>query len=568
MAIVAANGQDPNQQGQTNLGGGGTIMSGGMPTGGGGGASSAYQGPAASGATPSGTPNIQQYLAANQGAGQRLSGAITGNVQNQASQIGQQVNQQQQSLQNQYQPLNQQVQGGQQAANVAFQDPQALLNAYNAAQQQSNPTPGTTPTAPNAQDLSNYNAFQANVAGTSAYNQQQNQIASYGQAGQQANQALQAQLGMLGQTTAMGANQMGQNQLLQQTVGTPNYSSGQQALDALFLQGQGQQLQNNLNNIYNQTNQNVTGLSTDTQNKLAALQQLSGQNAAYTQNLFANGVPGQQGTGLNQIAGNVAQEAAALQQSAPQQQAAIQQAFQNNTFTPQQLQQLGLTQGQQTWGLTAQDIMNAGNLQTPSVSNLSPTALNAAAANPQEFARYNALNQLAGNPQQSIFGGATTAGGYNPVSFNAAGLQTAIQNQEANVKSDYMAQVQDLYNAIQNQASTQGTGFTWSQPIQNMFDQESGTLAGIMNSNGANFNPSQAEQVAQQFANTLDFGGRGAGGTNFENWYNSTFTPDITAQINAQGETAPVNNPNVHMGTPISPTQTEAWNNLINQGFS
>lgn len=521
MAIVAPNGQDPNQQNQPNMGGSGTITGGGgAPAGGGGG--SAYQAPAASRGNPSGTPNVQDYLNANQGAGQKLSGAISGNVQNQANQVQQNYNTSQQQLGSMYDTANQNLSQGQSAANSAFQNPQDLLNAYQASKAQANPTPGSTPAAPDQQNLQAYNQFQGDVAGTQQYNQNQQQIQNYGQAGQQAVNNLQPQLGQLQQTAAMGANQMGQNQLLQQAVGTPNYSTGQKTLDSLFLSGQSNQLNQNLNDIYNQTNQQTQNLAPDYQQKLSALQGLSGQNAAYAQNLFLNG--NDQGTGLNQIAGNaqkeydaqVAANAAGATQGGTNFASLQDAASQNNgqgRFTADQLKQLNLNPGMQAWGVgLGQDITQTA-LNPAAQGGLAQTTT------PEEFARYNALNQLAGGPsgaaQQSVFGSARTGGGYNPIGFDNTKFLNAVQDKQKAITQT------DLLNTVNANRSTSPDPF-----LQNTLNQiQSGVSSGQMS-------PQQAQDLVQQQIQYAQAHGGNAAGENaaaefqpFTNYYNNVYSP-------------------------------------------
>lgn len=491
MATIA-NAYDPDDSNNTNVSGGTgttTPSNPGITTDSGGGTSSTYQGGGAASVagrpnpTPNAPPNVQQYLNANQGAGQRLSQGITNNVQNQANQYQQGLNTYQNQLSNQYNPINAQVSQGQSTANTAFQDPQALLAAYQAAQSQSGTTnasqtpyttygsngsqysynPSTqqwstaaTSTTPSQnvsfqqafgtpltqqQALTDYGNLQANVAGTGAYNTQQQQIGQYGATGQQDYNQLQSQLGNLQQTTGSAANQMGQNQLLQNTVGNPNYNPGQQTLDSLFLQGQGNNLQQNLNNIQNTANQNTTNFNNNTQANLQALQQLAGNNASYTQNLFANGPSaGNQGQGLNAIASNVNSALTAAQAAQPAEVQQLQNALSTGKLTTADLNTLGLSPTEQVYGL----FNNPANLSQMSSlvqAGGNPTA--ASVATPEQFARYQALNQLAGNPQSNIFGTATTAGGYTPINFNNSasnGFQSMVNN----------AQQQDVQNLLNN----------------------------------------------------------------------------------------------------------------------
>lgn len=437
MAIVAANGQDPNQQQQPNMGGSGTITGTPGASGGGGGSASVYQGSGASSApraNPSGAPNIQDYLNANQGAGAKLTSGITNNYQNQANQYQQNLNSQQGNLSSQYDPLNSQVSQGQQYANTAFQNPQDLLNAYQSQQSQQAQGPNANTVsqtaAPDQTALQNYNNFQGDISGTQQNAQLQQGITGYQNEGQQAGNYLQAQLGQLGQTAALGANSMGQRQLLEQTVGTPNYTPGQQNLDSLFLQGNSNQLQNNLNGIYGQASTNTNNANQDYQTKLNALQQMAGQNNQYAQNLFLNGSPGQGGTGLNQIGANVQNEYNAAQQGQTASNEAWKNAAQGN-YSPDVLAAMGLKNGAQTWGLNGQQLEQAAGYQQNALNAFNQGGAAQAAGN-DEFSRYNALNKIAGGTggqlQNSIFGTAQQAGGFSPYSLTngTAGVQNAI----------------------------------------------------------------------------------------------------------------------------------------------
>jgi hypothetical protein len=511
MAILAPNGQDPNNpnNNQPNQGGGGTVMNSaagggnapGVSGGGGGATGGASNTQARPAGNPSGTPNVNDYLNANQGAGQKLASGITTNVQNQANQVNNQVNTSQNQLNSQYNPLNQTLGQGQSAANTAFQDPSALLSAYQNAQASS--AGGSAYQGPQANntDLANYNAFQGDVAGTNQYNQQQQQLQNYNNTGQQANNTAQTQLNSLGQTTGSAANEMGRNQLLQNTVGNSNYNQGQQTLDSLFLQGQGNQLQQNLGNIQNQTAANVNNANTDYQTKLNNLQGLSGSNTQYAKNLFLNG-PGTtanapQGQGLNQIGTAATAAAAADNASAPAQLAALQAAAAANNgqgrFTAAQLQQLGLQPGEQAWGVGL-----GGGTGDANFIQAGTPATAATATDQATLDRYNALNQLAGGPnglQTSVFGNATTAGGYNPINFNNAGFQTAVQNQQNAILGS------DFSNAISGISGTDNSSF--ANLIQNLQTQQA---AGKLTPQQA---MQEANAVKQSYVNSTNAMGQG-----------------------------------------------------------
>ncbi len=78
--------------------------------------------------TPSNKPNVQQYLQANQGAGQKLAGGIEQNIQKQAGQVERGVGETRSNLESGSQPLESKLgEQGSQFAKSSFKDPQALL---------------------------------------------------------------------------------------------------------------------------------------------------------------------------------------------------------------------------------------------------------------------------------------------------------------------------------------------------------------------------------------------------------------------------------------------------------
>lgn len=446
MAVVAQNGLDPNDpENQSNaLGGSGTVLNSATPgasADGGGGSNAPAQR-----ANPSGAPNVQDYLNANQGAGQRLAGGITNDIQNQANRINQNVTSNQNQLNNLYQPLNQNISQGQQTSQTAFQNPQALLDAYNAQKT------GQPLSADQQSAYDQYNQFQANVGGTAQNQQQQSNLQQYGSQGQTDYSQLQNQLLGLNQVTSAPVNQMGQQQLLQRAFGTPTYNPGQQTLDSLFLQGQGNNLRQNLGNIYNQTNQNVTGLNSDVNRKLSALQALSGQNITNTKNLFTGG--------LNDISTNVGNEYSAAQDAQTQYQRGLQQDMANGRVSNDVYQQLGISPGTHLWGVGAPNIaggvgglFNQNGIVTNNALQAANAGGNAQVATPEEYARYNALNQLAGGPagslQSSIFGGGgnqPTQGGYSPFTLNNEALQNQINSAKNQITGTQSGS--DFYNSL------------------------------------------------------------------------------------------------------------------------
>lgn len=557
MAVVAQNGLDPNDpENQSNaLGGSGTVLNSATPgasADGGGGSNAPAQR-----ANPSGAPNVQDYLNANQGAGQRLAGGITNDIQNQANRINQNVTSNQNQLNNLYQPLNQNISQGQQTSQTAFQNPQALLDAYN-AQKTGQPLSSDQQNAYNQ-----YNQFQANVGGTAQNQQQQSNLQQYGSQGQTDYSQLQNQLSGLNQQTSAPINQMGQAQLLQHAFGTPTYNPGQQTLDSLFLQGQGNNLQKSLGNIYNQTNQNVTGLNSDVNSRLSALQQLAGQNVNNTKNLFTGG--------LNDINTNVGNEYTNAQNAQNAYQQGLQQDIANGNLSNEDYQKLGLANGTHLWGVGQSNVaggagglLNQNGIITNNALQAANAGGNAQVATPEEYARYNALNQLAGGPtgslQSSIFGGGgnqPTQGGYSPFTLNNPALQTQIDATKNQIAGNQ--QGSEFYNALMGGGSSGGGVvpglLNWAPPNPGFGQgfhaapQNNPDWNGIGNQlktglNNGSLNPDQASTMIQNFinsnvaANTDSREGLNATFQPFLDYYNNVYSPAATDIVgNPVGQT-------------------------------
>jgi len=203
--------------------------------------------------------NIQKYIGANQGAGQKLAGGIEARVQSnvnpnvqkaetQSSQIADQVAKAQGTL-GQGQALQQQV------ADKNF-------DAVGFAAQQ-----------PNVEQFTQFRTGQAIDEAT------------LGQQAQQAQQqAMQAQQVAQGFGQQLGTEQ-GRQQLLKQTFSpTRNYSVGQQRLDNLFLQQANPQLRDLSQNL-NLTSQKLGNIGSDAEQKRQLIQQLAGQESELAQGL-------------------------------------------------------------------------------------------------------------------------------------------------------------------------------------------------------------------------------------------------------------------------------------------
>lgn len=464
-------------------------------------------------ATPSGTPNIQSYLKANSQAGQQLAGGITNQAQQQANSFNTNLNNTNNQLNTKANPLQQNLgDNAKNLINTSFQNPQDLLKQQD--------------------QLSQFQKLR-----DQGYQSDINTLA--GQA-QSAKSQLQGQVNNLNQNAQNANTESGRFQLLRNTFGQPNYSQGQQKLDQLFLQAQpgaNQQLNQNLTGISNQAKQNFGATTSNFQSKLNALNNLSAQNA------------GDIKTGLNtrlgDIGSNVNQEYADKSNTALNNDLALRQAVASNKFTPEQLNQLGLAQGTQTWGLKGNDLLNAGQYEfNPYAAKDQGGA--AQAATPEEFARYQALNQLAGNSApQNIFGTSTEAG-FNPFNYNTQSAKDKIESQHQALLSDFTNARDQASQGLLNVGHVgAGESAAWG-PGRELAQAKT---------------PEEANAIVTKYMPLFQsFGGSDSPvnpAQQFLNFYNSKYAPAAASQL---GVNSPESNP-----LPFNPaTGTIDWSKLPN----
>lgn len=389
------------QQGAETLSGGPSSSPGGQTAPGG-------QRPS----TPSGRPNIKQYLQANQGAGQKLEQGITGKVQNQANQFNTSLNNARQEFQTGSEPLKTNLgEQGSQKIQTAFKDPQALLNQQNQLQD-----------------------FQKLRSG--GYTQDIGQLQN---AAQQKTQQLGTQAGQLQGTADLAGNEAGRFQLLRQTYGQPQYTRGQQKLDQLFLQAQPGSMSRDLRNIAGQAQAGVTGLSTEAQAQINALKGLSDARMQQWNNLLNQGATegtdtDLQNMGLSDIS-DLSNQRLAQAQSDVQYGADLRNKLKNNTLSQQDLQRLGLSDlsGQSYYDLDLSSYINQANKQ--------PTL--AGTADPDQVARYRALRQLSGDTSGDLFGGEQQIGGFSPFDFNRTKLNQDLQASQKNFEVNKVNEIID-----------------------------------------------------------------------------------------------------------------------------
>lgn len=382
-----------------------------------------------SGAQPTGSTgsgrftNLNKYLNANQGAGDRLASGIGSNIEKQTAQNKREANTQAADVRAGIESAQNKVnQGNQYVQQVNAQD----FNAQNIAGDQNK-----------LQDFTQFRTNQAVGADALA-----NQV---GQA-QATAQNLQAQQQ---QQLQNASTEQGRFNLLKQAFGGGTvyqnpYSTGQQKLDQLFLQAGGA---NNINNLQNQVRGNL--------NQTGQILNTLGQNANTIGEIgtqaqgIAKGLQDRTNALTNQYVADV--EATAPEVNA---QRAADQAWAQDQYAKLQsggqidqrfADMLGLNQGQNLYntltGKNVNDFMNFGNTNLQGFGQL---------ANTDQENYYNALTQLAGMTPGFIADG-------NPVA--------AVANN--NTIGGQLTSNQDAFNK-----ATQGKdfGYTWGGGAVNQYN--------------------------------------------------------------------------------------------------
>lgn len=319
--------------------------------------------------------NIQNYLNANKGYNEQgggLAGQITNDISKQAQGVQDKFSQDKQNFQQQAEAGRNQYNEG--LVNQAVQDPNAFVG--------------------NQQNMQNWQKMQSGqYAGPQQF-----------QGGQQYQQQAQD----IGNLANMAQSESGRSQVLKQLYGTPGYASGQRSLDNLLLQSNNDQLQQ-LQSLKPAAENLQSGVESGS-NEANALAQQYSQEAAATKAKLNEQIGGAKSgfeTGLNNDYSNFLKG-----------QNDIFSGLQNKLATGQALSpeeaitQLGLGSGdtnRQLYGTKASDYLH---------QNANPTLASYADAN--QYAKYNALSQLAGqDPTLLNQADAAQAGtGRNAPAFN------------------------------------------------------------------------------------------------------------------------------------------------------
>jgi hypothetical protein len=379
-------------------------------------------------------PNIQKYIEANQGGGSQLAQGLQQQAQKQAQNLQKGVD----TSRTAFQQKAGEVEGklgdqGEQLVKTSFKDPQAILQ--------------------NQQQLDEFKRLQSG-----GY---QDQI---GQAAQNLT-PFQQQQQQLAQASQMAGTESGRFQMLQQTFGKPTYSQGQQRLDQLLLQGTpnaSRSLQYDIGNLAKQAGQQIGQFGEEQQAKLDALQNLSSTRSQQIQDMLQYGESQDQlesdmsGRGLRDIESDLQNRLNQIRQSAPEMVAGLRDRLANNKLTEKDLSDLGLTAGTRLFNTELDKYINQ--------SAVNPTTTGI--ANQDEFARFQALRQLAGDTEVDIFGGATEVGGYNPYDFASQRLQTDLKQKETDVQNLVAETKNVVSNPFMSQSSRSG-GQTYAESMVN-----------------------------------------------------------------------------------------------------
>lgn len=401
---------------------------------------------------PGGRPNIQQYLDANQGAGQKLAGGIQSKTEKQAQEVGRGIQQGGADLESSSQPLAQQLgDEGSQKIKTAFQNPAELLKQQDQlAQFQKLRTQG----------------FKGDIEGVQ-------------QGAAQRKQQLSGEVNKLGQTADLSGSEGGRFELLRNTFGQPSYTRGQQKLDQLFLQAQpgaAKELQSGLQGIQRQQQQGLSGLDAAAQAKIQALTGLSGQRADEWKNLAAGGTGSGIEDDINQrgigdIGASSQQRLAAAKQDVaglP----GLQERLKNNQLSNTDIDRLGLQRGQKLYDVDLSQYIT----QTPREATLAGTA------DPAEVARYRALQQLSGDTSGDMFGGGQDIGGFKAYEYDQGRLGSAIENQRKLYEVEQPNQLIDKYNtSMSNYINGGGGGMRGRRYYVPEQQALMGQLAGLKN---------------------------------------------------------------------------------------
>lgn len=364
--------------------------------------------------------NLSNYIKANQGFNKAqggLAGKINTNIQNQGQQVTQNVA-------NAVQSFNQKTQDVGKQAGSAQVSAQNIVQATGAPQNQADVSAVS-------------NLINNNYSGPSSLQDLD---------GQQSQLSLEAQNKNLADTTKLGQTESGRYNLLRSMFNRPTYSSGQQNLDNLLIQGNKDQLKaiQDSRKISGQVGQN---LSDALQKTGQSAQQASKDYAAAQQGALSTLNKGV--TDLNSDISSRVQRARAEENAGISK---LQEKFANGTLTAYDLAHLNgagdqFHEGDYLYGVDPKDFISATN--QASVENV---------ANQEDYSKIQALKNLLGNKSSqdaskilAQLSDSSKAGTYDPTfNFDSGGFQRALGEK----KTGYQNQVADTNKGYGQQRNT------------------------------------------------------------------------------------------------------------------
>jgi hypothetical protein len=403
MAIVYDPNKDPKTQSGAAPGAGAGANAGPGPIQAGGGQAQQKVG-APPKATSSGRfSNINKYIQANTGVD--YAGRLGGEIGKQQEDLRAGVEAGRQQMQSQVNPEMQRLQQAGQTIQQATQDP--------------------TQFAANQQNVEAFNRLRQGQFLNQAQVQNEAQLAN--------------QMQDLQRRAQMAGTETGRFQLLRESFGgtAPRYTTGQQRLDQLLLQGQrGQlgQLQQTAQQQAQAGEQAVAGLKTEAQQATEQLQQL-GKTA--------------QQQAQEAITGKISSEQEALQQRAAQEQtareqkfSALQEGLKKGEITEEQAKELGLDASGDIslYGLDPSQMLNQAALGKVGVGNV---------ATAEDQARMEALAKLSGQQELGMF--AKPQGQLAGVGSTFA--KDIFQQQQAGRKAEYEQRAQEAFQNLARESN-------------------------------------------------------------------------------------------------------------------
>lgn len=420
-----------------------------------GGSASAPTAPAAAAPKPASSgrfTNIQKYLQANTGAGNKIAGQIGQKVGQQNEQFQKAVGETE-GVKGQLEAERQRIAQAGQMAQQVQQDPTKLVQDPNQLQAFTQLRTGQTATPQIQQQAQN-------VLGTA-----------------------QSQLGKVQELAGLTGTEGGRFELLRQALARPTYTRGQQRLDQLLLQTEGGQA---LGNLQRQTaEQAAAGQQAYTGAEQAINKGItdvgSQAKTAQEQLLKTLGVMDDPTTDVNEATGamgNLQQQLQAQRkqviEKSNQDVEALKQAAAKGEFTPDMLKQLGLGAGQGLYNVNLADYIK------PSFAADAVTEQNV--ANPEQLARYQALAQLSGVSPDYLKQAQIGTAPQMDLGVNQQNLQAALQGAQNQyreaVKKTGLFNPDSVISAEQlQQAKQQYSGADWlNQYAQYLADTGQGHL--------------------------------------------------------------------------------------------